>query len=701
MKVAVFGAGATGAYIGLHLARSGVDTTLIGRGPHLEAMRKNGVTVLAKNQSLAAWPICTDDPAHAGAQDYVIVTLKAHSGPGAVEAMQPLLGPGTVVVTAQNGIPWWYFYRSGCAFDGRRLESVDPGGKQWDGIGPERAVGCVVYPATEIVEPGVVRHRSEDRLVVGEPSGEKTKRVETLRALLSEAGFRVRVRSIRDEIWVKLWGNAAFNPISALTLATLDRIAGDPGTRAVARAMMTEAQEIGKALGIDFRIDLDKRIDGTAAVGAHRTSMLQDLLAGRPLEIDAVGAAVQELGRLTGVATPTIDVVLALLRQRAEEEGLYAAPPDGTLFGKLATTVKTATETVAGAVRQVAEAGEWAYDWAAPLPRRTVMAASNAVKALHEIGQGLLATRLADYLDQLLRRLAKGPPTIYDKAMDAKFLETGIGGGLHRLFDGSHTLWGAFKAAKDVPGDDGVIRRALGMMLGLFRDVTTPAGLPFVTWDPDTYHRVADALNAKFGIPKKWFADLVSYDATDVAAGLLGGAQLVFRWSDGEARDFARIVGSTVTAAVRGRNPILAVVFVAAAAKAFTEARKTGDYEKCVKGLAEGAVVTAVPIAVVAVVGGPASVALVASVLAGLTVAHLARKADDAGWTDSVARGITKFSAQVSRLVAAPKRWRARRREINEMADQLASLVEPAVAEIEERLDSSVSEPDEPAGQDD
>lgn len=319
MKVAVFGAGATGAYLGLHLARSGADATLIGRGPHLEAMRKNGVTVLVENRKLVAKPECTDDPAEAGVQDYVIVTLKAHSGPGAVEAMQPLLGPDTTVVTAQNGIPWWYFYRSGCAFDGRRLESVDPGGKQWDGIGPERAVGCVVYPATEIAAPGVVRHRSEDRLVVGEPSGEKTKRVETLRAALAEAGFRTRMRSIRDEIWVKLWGNVAFNPISALTRATLDRIAGDPGTRAAARAMMTEAQAVGEALGIRFRIALEKRIDGTAAVGAHRTSMLQDLLSGRPLELDAVGTAVQELGQLAGVPTPTIDVVLALLRLRAEE----------------------------------------------------------------------------------------------------------------------------------------------------------------------------------------------------------------------------------------------------------------------------------------------------------------------------------------------------------------------------------------------
>lgn len=667
MKVAVFGAGATGAYLGLHLARSGVDTALIARGPHLEAMRKNGVTVLAQNGKLVAKPQCTDDPAEAGPQDYVIVTLKAHSGPGAVEAMQPLLGPTTTVVTAQNGIPWWYFYRSGCAFDGRRLESVDPGGKQWDGIGPERAVGCVVYPATEIVEPGLVRHRSEDRLVVGEPSGEKTDRIGTLRAVLAKAGFRVRVRAVRDEIWVKLWGNAAFNPISALTGATLDRIAVDPGTRTVARAMMTEAQEIGEALGIRFRIDLEKRIDGTAAVGAHRTSMLQDLESGRPLEIDAVGTAVQELGQLTGVATPTIDVVLALLRQRANEARTHAATNDSTRFGKLAATAAdttkavaaAATKAVGGASRRTAEAAAWAYGWASPLPRLTAKAASNAVKGVHDAGQGLLATSLADNMNQLLGQLAKGAPTIYDKAMDATYLETSVGGGLHRLFDGGHTLAGAFKAARDVPGEDGVVDRAMGMMLGLFRDATTPAGLPFFNWDPDTYHRVADSLNTRFGIPKRWFADLVTYDAAEVAAGLLGSAALVFRWSDGEARDFSRIVGSTGLAAVCGGNPILAVVFVAAAAKAFTEARKTGAYQECVKGLADGIVVTAAPIAVVpvvAVAGGPASIALVASLLASLTAAHLARRADEAGWTDEFANGVTESAARVGRLVEAAAR---------------------------------------------
>lgn len=323
MKVAIYGAGATGGYLGLHLARSGVDTTLIARGPHLAAMQRNGVTVLADGDALNARPLCTDDPAEAGPQDYVIVALKAHSVPTVVEAMQPLLGPDTAVVTAQNGVPWWYFHKAGGPLEGHRLESVDPGGRQWDGIGPQRAIGCVVYAATEISEPGVIRHNYGNRFTLGEPSGEKTPRVKALSRALIAAGLRAPVRSIRDEIWVKLWGNVSFNPISALTLATLDRIAGESDTRAVAKAMMTEAKEVGEALGIRFRIDLERRLDGTASVGAHRTSMLQDLQAGRTMEIDAIVASVQEMGRLVGVATPTIDVVLALVRQRAAVAGLY------------------------------------------------------------------------------------------------------------------------------------------------------------------------------------------------------------------------------------------------------------------------------------------------------------------------------------------------------------------------------------------
>ena len=323
MRICVYGAGAIGGYLGVQLALAGEEVTLIARGPHLEAMQKNGLKLLVDGEARVAHPRCTDDPSEVGPQDYVIVTLKAHSVPHVVDVMQPLLGPKTAVVTATNGVPWWYFYGLEGQWKNRRLESVDPSGAQWEKIGPERAIGCVVYPATEVEEPGVIRHLDGNRFTLGEPTGEKTERVQALSQALISAGFRAPVRDIRDELWVKLWGNLSFNPISALTLETLDVVATDPGTRGVARTMMLEAQAVGEKLGGRFKVDVDRRIDGAAAVGAHRTSMLQDLDKGRPMEIDALVSAVQEMGRLTDIPTPTIDVVLALVRQRARAAGCY------------------------------------------------------------------------------------------------------------------------------------------------------------------------------------------------------------------------------------------------------------------------------------------------------------------------------------------------------------------------------------------
>ncbi|MDX1396666.1 MAG: 2-dehydropantoate 2-reductase [Gemmatimonadota bacterium] len=326
MKICVFGAGAIGGYLGVELSLAGHDVTLIARGPHLEAMKSNGVRLLIDGEERVARPRCTDDPLGVGHQDYVIITLKAHSVSGAVESMQPLFGPDTAVVTASNGVPWWYFYGlKGSEWRGRRLETVDPGGVQWKGIGPERVIGCVVYPATVVERPGVIRHEYGDKFSLGEPTGEKTERVVRLAQALSDAGLRAPIRNIRDEIWLKLWGNLAFNPISALTGETLDIVATDPGTRAVAKAMMLEAKEIGELLGARFRVDIERRIDGAAGVGPHRTSMLQDLDLGRPMEIDALVSAVQEMGRLVGVETATIDTVLALVKQRARVAGLYPA----------------------------------------------------------------------------------------------------------------------------------------------------------------------------------------------------------------------------------------------------------------------------------------------------------------------------------------------------------------------------------------
>ena len=323
MKITIYGAGAIGGYIAALLAQAGEEISVIARGPHLAAIKANGLTLEMNGERIVTHPFATDNPADIGEQDFVIVSLKAHSVPNVVDAMQPLLGKNTAVVTAVNGVPWWYFYKFDGAWENHKIESVDPGGKQWDGIGPERAIGCVVYPACEILEPGVVRHIDGNRFTLGESSGEKTERVRGLSQVMINAGFKAPVRNIRDEIWVKLWGNLCFNPISALTNATLDVVATDPGTRMVARNMMLEAQAIGEKLGVRFAIDVDKRIAGAAGVGAHTTSMLQDVTLGRPMEIDALVTAVQELGRITGVETPTIDTVLPIVQQRGRIAGCY------------------------------------------------------------------------------------------------------------------------------------------------------------------------------------------------------------------------------------------------------------------------------------------------------------------------------------------------------------------------------------------
>ena len=250
MKICIFGAGAIGGFIGAKLAAKGeAEVSLVARGPHLLAMQANGLTVKEKDRETNVRVTATDRPAELGPQDYVILALKAHSVPAVLESIKPLFGPDTAVVTAQNGLPWWYFYKHGGAHENRRIESVDPGGRIWSAIGPERAIGCVVYIAAEIESPGVVRHVEYDRLPLGEPSGEKSERVLALAQLLVPAGIRAAVRpDIRNDIWVKLWGNLSFNPISALTGGTLEQIAGDEGTRAVARAMMVEAEAIANAL---------------------------------------------------------------------------------------------------------------------------------------------------------------------------------------------------------------------------------------------------------------------------------------------------------------------------------------------------------------------------------------------------------------------------------------------------------------------
>ncbi len=317
MKVCVFGAGAIGGFLGLRLAQGGADVSLVARGAHLAAMRANGLRLVTGDRDEVRRLRCTERAADLGPQDYVIVALKAHAIGDAVSAMLPLLGPDTAVVTASNGIPYWYFHRSGGPFDGRVLESVDPGGVQWKSLGPERAIGCVVFPAAEVVAPGVIQHAHGRKFPIGEPDGRRSERIERLHRAMEDAGLEAPIRAdIRDEIWLKLWGNLCLSPVSALTCATLDRVATDPGTRAVCRAMMAEGRQIGERIGVKFRVDAERRLDGAAAIGPHKISMLVDLENGRPMEIAPIVTAVQEIGQRLAIPTPTIDVVAALISLR-------------------------------------------------------------------------------------------------------------------------------------------------------------------------------------------------------------------------------------------------------------------------------------------------------------------------------------------------------------------------------------------------
>jgi 2-dehydropantoate 2-reductase len=322
MRIAIFGAGAIGGLLGARLASAGADVTFIARGAHLAAMQADGVTLLSGGEQITVRPRCVADAGDAGVQDYVIVALKAHSLPAAASQIARLMGSTSTLVTAVNGIPYWYFFGQEAGW--RVVESVDPGGVVSGVLPPQSVVGCVVYPAAEVTAPGIITHTYGDRFSLGEPDGSRSSRAEALSRMLISAGLKAPIRPrIRDEIWVKLWGNMAFNPLSALTGATLDILTGRPELRATARAMMLEGQAVAEALGIRFAIDVDKRIDGAAEVGVHKTSMLQDLERGRPMEIDALLGAVVELGEGIGLTLPVCRAVLAVVRERARQAGCY------------------------------------------------------------------------------------------------------------------------------------------------------------------------------------------------------------------------------------------------------------------------------------------------------------------------------------------------------------------------------------------
>jgi 2-dehydropantoate 2-reductase len=308
MTVAIVGAGAIGGLLGAHLSRSGQDVVLIARGPHLAAMRERGLTVRSHEGEFTTHPRCTDDMAAIGEAEVVFLTLKAHSIPAVAPALGAALSSRASVVGAMNGIPWWYF-------PDRHLESVDPGGVIARSIPQGQVVGCVVYPAATLVEPGVIEHEEGSRFSLGEPDGSKSERVQAISNMLVAAGFKAPIQSrLRNEIWLKLLGNATLNPVSALTRATMARMFESQGGRDLIRTLMEEVASVARSLGIELPVTIEKRMEGAAAVGEHKTSMLQDLEAGKPLEVDALLGAVIEIADGNEIAVPSLRVVYRLTK---------------------------------------------------------------------------------------------------------------------------------------------------------------------------------------------------------------------------------------------------------------------------------------------------------------------------------------------------------------------------------------------------
>jgi 2-dehydropantoate 2-reductase len=326
MKIAIIGVGAIGGYVGARLAHAGEDVTFIARGANLEALKTRGIRLIMSDgtEQAVARVNATSDWDRAGAHDVVILAMKAHQVEAVAADVPKLFGPDTVVVPMQNGIPFWYFHQHGGTLAGTTVRTVDPHGTIGKHIPGERVIGCVVYPATELIAPGVVKHIEGDRFPVGELDGQSSERVKRVSECLTRGGLKAPVLdNVRAEIWLKLWGNLTFNPISALSRATLAGICQYGPSRELARAMMSEAESIARKLNITFRVPIEKRIAGAERVGHHKTSMLQDVEAARPLETDALLGSVIELGRLTETPTPHLDAVYALTKLL---EKSYAPP---------------------------------------------------------------------------------------------------------------------------------------------------------------------------------------------------------------------------------------------------------------------------------------------------------------------------------------------------------------------------------------
>ena len=328
MKFCVFGAGAVGGFVGGLMARNAADTgaevSLVARGAQLDAIRANGLKVIAGNDEFTVEIPANDDPASLGVQDVVFVTAKAHALTAAAEAMKPLLGPETVIVAAQNGIPFWYFHKHGGKFDVHTLQTVDPGGRIAATIGCDRVIGCVINSSNIVAEPGVIRNIGNRSFALGEPDGSISERAKRIAAALEAGGLEAPVLlAIRDELWAKMWGNVSFSPMAALTMSTLGPLVERDDLQALGVRIMEEVQTVGEALGVTFTAKIANRVAMTRRVSGHKTSILQDLEAGRPMEVDGITGAVVEIARLLEIETPTIDLIYALLRQRARQAGLY------------------------------------------------------------------------------------------------------------------------------------------------------------------------------------------------------------------------------------------------------------------------------------------------------------------------------------------------------------------------------------------
>ena len=324
MKSVIVGAGAIGGYLGAKLAQAGADVTLVARGPHLAAMRANGLRLRSGEGDVTVNPTCTDDLAVVGEADVVWLALKSHSLPALAPRLGPLLGPETAIVTLQNGLPWWYFERQGGPLEGTRLETVDPGGVIGQHLETQRIIGGVAWPAATLAEPGVIVHEEGNRFTIGELDGSRSDRCQAIARALTTAGLKCPVSTrIRHEVWLKLLGNVAFNPLSALTRATLIEITSTPETRAIARAIMEEAESVARKLGVELSISVEQRLAGAEKVGAHKTSMLQDLETGRPLELTALVGGVVELGDVLDLELPHLRTVYActkLLEQTLHQQ---------------------------------------------------------------------------------------------------------------------------------------------------------------------------------------------------------------------------------------------------------------------------------------------------------------------------------------------------------------------------------------------